>query len=125
MNRIVVVLSSILLASLALDPAAAQQKQRNASAVTNSTETGLASMHSWVRVGRKTCMADHEHSSSGNGPTRAAAEKSAIVAWASFTDLEYGDAWANWTLSVAKRVTCDNVAGQWKCDIESRPCRPF
>jgi hypothetical protein len=102
----------------------AQQKQRSAN-MAGMTETGLASMHTWVRVGRKTCMADHEHSSSGNGPTRAAAEKSAIVAWASFTDLEYGDAWANWSLAVARRMSCDNVAGNWKCDIEARPCRPF
>ena len=44
-------------------------------------ETGLAQLHSWVKVGRKTCMADHYHSGTGHASTREQAERQAIQSW--------------------------------------------
>src|SRR5262249_14217075 len=32
-------------------------------------ETGVAGIHDWVKIGRKTCFVDHFHNGSGNGKT--------------------------------------------------------
>ena len=87
-------------------------------------ETGVASIHSWVKVGRKTCMLDHYHDGSGTGSTRAKAEKSAIVAWTEFTAWEYGSPWARYSNAVSKTMNCSQ-AGGWTCQIQARPCRPY
>ena len=41
----------------------------NASAQ-QGAETGVAQIHTWVKVGRKTCMLDHYHDGNGNGSSR-------------------------------------------------------
>ena len=74
-------------------------------------ETGVASIHSWVKVGRKTCMLDHYHDGSGTGSTRAQAEKSAIVAWTEFTAWEYGSPWARYSNAVSKTMNCSQAGG--------------
>jgi hypothetical protein len=88
-------------------------------------ETGMASMHTWVKVGRKTCLADHEHSGSGTGSNKKLAELQAIRSWAGFTDLEYGSSWANFSLAVGKSIKCEPAGGGFQCDLLARACRPF
>jgi hypothetical protein len=97
-------------AALPVAPAAAQ-------------ETGLAGMHTWVKVGGRTCMLDHFHDGSGSGPTRAAAQRAAIQAWIDFTAWEYGGRWASYAASVSKRMGCSGGAGNYSCSVSSRPCR--
>jgi hypothetical protein len=85
-------------------------------------ETGIAGIHTWVKVGRKTCLADHFHHGSGNGKTRAHAERQAIRAWVDFTAWEYGSAWGRYSLAASKRMTCER-GSDWSCQVEARPCR--
>jgi hypothetical protein len=87
-------------------------------------ETGMASMHAWVKVGRKTCLVDHFHSGNGKGPTRHQAQRLAIQSWVDFTAWEYGSTWGRYSLAASKRMTCERSDG-WNCNVEARPCRPF
>jgi hypothetical protein len=87
-------------------------------------ETGLAQLHSWVKMGRKTCMTDHYHSGTGNGPTRVQAERDAIQSWVDFTAWEYGTPWGRYALSASKKMTCERT-GSWTCFVEARPCRHY
>lgn len=88
-------------------------------------ETGVASIHTWVKVGRKTCLVDHFHNGDGKGTTRAQAERAAITSWAEFTAWEYGDSWARYSIAASKKVTCSRDGSNWSCALEARPCRPF
>ena len=86
-------------------------------------ETGLAAMHSWVPVGRKTCMATHFHDGSGTGKTQKEAERVAIRVWESFTIWEYGPPWGRWANSESKKTTCSrDTQSVFTCQITSRPC---
>lgn len=89
----------------------------------SASETGLASMHTWRKVGGKTCMADHYHTGNGSGTTRALAEKSAISSWADFTALEYGSSWASFKLAAGKQMNCTGSGTSWQCTINALPCR--
>lgn len=92
----------------------------------SAEETGVASIHSWVKVGRKTCMADHYHDGVGTGKNRKLAERSAVDSWAGFTAWEYGDTWGRWSLAVSKSVDCSKTSGgDVSCRVSARPCRPF
>jgi hypothetical protein len=91
----------------------------------SSQETGIAEIHSWVKVGRKTCMLDHFHDGSGNGPTRTQAERAAIRAWVEFTAWEYGPPWGNYAIAASRSMNCTRGAGGWSCAVEARPCRPY
>jgi hypothetical protein len=86
-------------------------------------ESGLAGIHTWVRVGRKICMADHFHNGSGKGASRKQAEVAAISDWASFTSFEYGSSWGHFLLAESKGVACSKTGSEWNCDLEARPCR--
>jgi hypothetical protein len=86
-------------------------------------ETGLASMHSWVRAGGRTCLLDHFHDGSGSGPTRAAAQRAAMQAWSDFTAFEYGPRWGSYGASIRQRMRCTGGPGNYSCDTSSRPCR--
>jgi hypothetical protein len=88
-------------------------------------ETGIAGIQSWVKVGRKTCMADHFHDGSGTGPTRFQAQRAAIRSWAEFTAWEYGSVWGRYSLAASKKATCSREEESWRCAVEARPCRPF
>jgi hypothetical protein len=88
-------------------------------------ETGVAEIHSWVKVGRKTCMLDHFHDGSGTGRTRAQAEKAAITAWVEFTAWEYGSPWGRYSIAVSKSMNCSQASGAWSCHVQARPCRPY
>jgi hypothetical protein len=93
-----------------------------AGAAAQAEETGVASMHAWVKVGGRTCLADHFHSGTGSGKTRAQAERQAIQAWVDFTAWEYGSQWGRYSLSASRRMTCERSDG-WSCFVEARPCR--
>ena len=86
-------------------------------------ETGLAGMHSWVRVGGRTCLLDHFHDGSGSGPTRAAAMRAAIGTWSDFTAFEYGGRWGSYHAAVSKRMGCSGRPGNYNCSTSARPCR--
>jgi hypothetical protein len=88
-------------------------------------QDGLAGLHQWVKVGRKTCMADHFHDGNGSGATRSQAQAAAIRSWADFTAWEYGDQWGRWGLSVSRTMNCSGGPGNFSCSVSSRPCRPY
>jgi hypothetical protein len=83
---------------------------------------GLAGIHEWVKVGRKTCMADHFHDGQGTGPTKAQARAAAVQAWVDFTAWEYGNRWARWQNSISKSESCSGSRGAISCSVSSRPC---
>ncbi len=89
-------------------------------------ETGVAQIHSWVKVGRKTCMLDHYHEGSGNGRSRRDAERAAITAWSEFTAWEYGTPWARYTIAENRQATCNEQSkNAWSCYVQARPCRTY
>lgn len=90
----------------------------------SADETGMASMHEWVRVGRKVCYKDHTHygSSSGHRSKRAAL-RAAIKEWQEFTAFEYGTSWAYFRRANAKRNSCNREASGWYCSVQARPCK--
>ena len=88
-------------------------------------ETGVASIHSWVKVGRKNCMLDHFHDGSGTGSTKQQAERAAIGAWTEFTAWEYGSPWGRYSIAVSKSMNCSQSSGSWSCQVQARPCRPY
>jgi len=94
-------------------------------ALAQSQETGIAEIHSWTKVGRKTCMSDHFHDGSGSGASRVLAERAAVRAWVEFTAWEYGDSWGRYNMAVSKKATCSRESEGWHCAVEARPCRPF
>lgn len=74
--------------------------------------------------GKKMCKEDHwHHGSSGLHPRQNSAKAEAIRAWASWTDFEYGGAWANFRYSANSSVKCAKEDGMWRCNVEGRPCR--
>jgi hypothetical protein len=93
--------------------------------VANADETGIAGIHSWIKVGRKTCLADHFHDGSGTGASRRQAQAAAIGAWTDFTAWEYGTSWGRYSLAVGKSMSCSQSGGSWSCSTQARPCRPF
>lgn len=95
-----------------------------AAGATRAEETGIAEIHAWVKVGRKTCLVDHFHSGSGSGATKAQAERQAIQAWTDFTAWEYGSPWGRYSISAGQKKSCEQT-GSWSCFIEARPCRPY
>lgn len=88
-------------------------------------ETGVAEIHQWVRVGRKTCMLDHFHDGSGTGPSRRQAERAAITAWSEFTAWEYGSPWGRYSIAESKKMDCSRSGAGWNCAVQARPCRPY
>jgi hypothetical protein len=83
---------------------------------------GLASMHAWLKVGGKTCMADHFHDGQGTGATKAQAQAAAQRAWVDFTAWEYGRRWARWQLAASKTGSCSGSSGNVSCNVSARPC---
>lgn len=86
---------------------------------------GLAGIHDWIKVGRKTCMADHFHDGSGTGASKAQAQAAAIRAWADFTAWEYGNQWGRYSIALSKSVSCTGGRGSVSCSVSARPCRPY
>jgi hypothetical protein len=96
-----------------------------AGAAAQAQETGVAGIHTWVKVGRKTCLLDHFHNGDGKGASKAQAERAAIQAWTEFTAWEYGDTWGRYSIAASKKVECSRDGSNWSCALEARPCRPF
>lgn len=92
------------------------------SAVAFADETGMASMHEWRSERGITCHADHFHSGSGEGPTKAAARKAAITSWQEFTAFEYGTDWAYFRHAGSKAIGYSKTANGWSATVEGRPC---
>lgn len=88
-------------------------------------ETGIAKIHTWAKVGHKTCMLDHFHYGNASGPTRAQTERAAIRSWVEFTAWEYGKRWGRYSAAASKKMTCSQRSGTWSCAVEARPCRPY
>ncbi len=86
-------------------------------------DTGFAYMHDLRKEGGRTCFTDHYHYGNGAGATKAAAQKAAIGAWASFTDFEYGSDWARFSRAAGKSMSCSSGGGGIDCQIEARPCK--
>jgi hypothetical protein len=94
-----------------------------ASGFAQADETGVAGIHSWARVGGKTCLIDHWHDGSGSGSTRGGAEQAAIRAWTDFTAWEYGSSWGRYSLALGRSMKCDRGSGGWSCQTSARACR--
>jgi hypothetical protein len=114
-----------LLASISLAAAVTVGTLSTSASVATAAETGMASIHSWRKVGRKTCLIDHQHSGAGSGINRKVAELEAIRSWAGFTDLEYGATWSNYNHAIEKRMSCSGSGSSFQCDLLATPCRPF
>jgi hypothetical protein len=86
--------------------------------------TGFDKIHSVVRIGGKTCFADHSHGGSGSGATRKIAEMQAVQSWYGYTAGEYGSDWSNINKAVKRSMRCAPAGGgSWNCDVEATPCR--
>lgn len=86
-------------------------------------ETGLAASHTLRKEGGKLCFADHYHSGSGDGATKAAARIVAARAWADFVDFEYGSNWARFSRASSVSVKYTKAENGWTAWIEARPCK--
>ncbi len=88
-------------------------------------DTGVAAIHQWVKVGRRTCLVDHFHDGNGTGANRRQAEQAAIQSWVEFTAWEYGGAWGRYAVAASKSMNCGQGSGTWTCTVQARPCRPY
>lgn len=88
-------------------------------------ETGIAVIHSWVKIGRKTCFVDHYHYGSGRGPTQSHAKAAAVNSWVWPTALEYGSSWGDYRLAAGKSMKCARSGPIWTCDTQARACRRY
>jgi hypothetical protein len=113
---------SRLLSTTALVAALIAPAALVASVPAGADETGMAGIHSWRKVGKKTCLVGHQHSGAGSGQSKRAAEAQAVSSWASFTDLEYGSDWANINVAVEKIMRCGPSMGGFQCDLLATPC---
>jgi hypothetical protein len=86
-------------------------------------DTGLAYSHTLRKERGRLCMADHWHSGSGEGRTKAAARKAAIRSWADFTNFEYGTVWARFSLAASQTTRYTKADNGWSAAVDGRPCR--
>lgn len=81
-------------------------------------------MHSWSRVGGKTCFTSHTHYGSSSGHrTKRAAMRAAVDDWQTFTAGEYGLDWGYFHRAHARLKACGKDSSGWYCSIEGRPCK--
>ncbi len=85
--------------------------------------TGFDSIHTKIRVGTKSCFADHNHSGSGSGATRKIAEMQAVSSWYGYTSTEYGSDWSNINKAIKRSMKCAPSGGGWSCDVDATPCK--
>lgn len=93
----------------------------------NAGETGIAAIHAWHTVGRKTCIKDHWHyGNSSPRATKKEAEAEAIKGWEDFTGWDYGTDWMSYKLAESRASKCERVGtsgGAWTCQVEARACK--
>ncbi len=126
LTRLLTALAVLALAATSFSfEADAAKKRRHVRAAPSSASPAISGALHDARVERGyVCYSDHFHyGSSGNKPSRRAAEMAAIAAWSSFVDLEYGGSWANYGRAGSKKMTCSQGSGGWDCSVEARPCR--
>ena len=89
--------SEFFLAGITVAAASAFVFSAQGPANAKSDETGLAeTLHTVVSVGKNICMKDHFHfGDSDDQISKKKAKKTALYAWSSFAELEYGGAWSN------------------------------
>lgn len=103
---------------------AARKKPLRRAAPSSGIAAAIANAPHESRLeGGRVCYSSHAHYGSGGGNSRQAAERAAIGSWASFTDFEYGSAWANYSKAAGKRMSCSQSGSGWDCSLEARPCR--
>lgn len=88
-----------------------------------ASETGIAAIHAWQRVGAKTCIASHWHHGEGTGTTRKEAEAKAIKMWVDFTGWDYGTDWMSYRRAESKASNCERSGAGWKCAVDARACK--
>ncbi len=74
----------------------------------------------------KTCKTGHFHNGySGQvSGSKSNAQKAALSSWASFTQWEYGKAWASWNGADKRNVSCDRLGAKtWHCFATAIPCK--
>lgn len=86
-------------------------------------DTGFAYSHTLRKERGRLCMADHWHSGSGEGRTKAAARRAAIRSWADFTNFEYGTVWARFSLAASQQTRYTKADNGWSAAVDARPCR--
>lgn len=87
-------------------------------------DTGMASIHSWSKVGRKTCFTDHTHvGNSAGAKTQKTALKAAVKDWQEFTAFEYGTDWAYFKNAHGRMKSCSKDTAGWGCTVEATPCK--
>ncbi len=98
----------------------------NSPVLAQLAETGIAQIHEWKKVGKKTCIADHWHYGNGDAADRAKALAAAVRNWEQFTDLDYGTVWGKYRLAEARTTKCEKAdqGPGWKCLVGGRACRP-
>lgn len=89
---------------------------------------GLAGIHKLHIENGRLCMADHDHyGQTGAWPTLNKAKQVAVKSWSGFTRVEYGDAWADFSVAAAKKFDCNPVSTNrgdaWSCNVQARPCK--
>ena len=120
---------ALTVAAFAFTGVTAEAAQRRAGSAGRSPQNGaqdsaLVDLHELRREGGRVCMAEHSHvGTSGEQPSRKAAEVVAQREWAGFTAWEYGDQWGNPALAASKVMTCSGGGASYSCDFEARPCR--
>jgi hypothetical protein len=90
---------------------------------TVQAQDGLAGMHSWVRVGGRTCLVGHFHDGSATGKSKEEALRAAIKAWESFTAWEYSHRWGRFSAAASRSTNCTGTRGDFTCNVSGRPCK--
>ena len=91
--------------------------------VVTADDSGFAPSHTLRKERGYSCMADHFHTGSGEGKTKAAAQAAAIKSWAEFVVVEYGTDWARYGRAGSTAVHYTKSADGWSASIEARPCK--
>lgn len=86
-------------------------------------ETGIASIHAWVRVGNKTCIKEHWHYGNATAATKAEAEKKAVYNWIVYTQLDYGSDWMNYKIGESRHLKCEKFEAGFSCEAAARACK--
>lgn len=125
MQKILPLIAALVLILSAPALAHPTKGRENRKAAESKEETGVASIHEWRKVGRRTCLVGHYHDGEGVGLTRRVAERDAIEKWVEFTAWEYGRAWGFWRNAINKTVNCSATGSHHQCKVSAIPCRSF
>lgn len=92
--------------------------------VARADDTGMAGIHTFMKVGSKTCFADHTHTGNSSAQkSQKAALADAIKSWQEFTAFEYGTDWAYFKNAHGSAKSCSQESAGWMCTVEATPCK--